>query len=139
MRWQTQDQEAPSSATSSARRPETWDEHDRNDDLLWTGTAYREFPSGASATRAVTETEEAFAAAMTSFATRRKRRRRIATTAAFTLLLIILTTVGTLWQRSVQESLRAEAQKLLALGQVELDSYPTATVGKRDCQPRACG
>ncbi len=49
------------------------------DDLLWTGTSYREYevwraryPGG------LTELEEAFAAAMTALATRRRRRRRIA-------------------------------------------------------------
>ncbi len=129
VRWQTQDQEGAQLRDELRQSARAWNEHGRHDDRLWTGTAYREYqlwreryPGG------LTEIEEAFASAMTSFATRRKRRRRIATTAAFALLLIVLTAVGTLWQRSEQESLRAEAQKLLALGQVELDSYPTATV-----------
>ena len=36
--------------------------------------------------------------------------------------------MSTLWQRAVAEARRAEASKLLALGQLELERYPTAAV-----------
>jgi WD40 repeat protein len=97
--------------------------------MLWTGSAYREFsvwlvhyPGG------LTETEEAFAEAMTRHDERRSRRRRLAATAAFAVLLAVLAIVGGLWRRSVTEARRAEATKLLALGRLELDDGPTTAL-----------
>ncbi len=40
----------------------------------------------------------------------------------------IAAVTGTLWQRSVAETRRAEAQKLIALGQLELNDYPSTSV-----------
>ena len=129
VRWQTQDQEGAQLRDELRQSARAWDEHGRHDDRLWTGTAYREFqlwreryPGG------LTEVEEGFGEAMIALATRRKRRRRIVVTATFAVLIAVLVVVGTLWRRSVQETRRAEAQKLLALGQLELDSYPTSAV-----------
>ena len=65
---------------------------------------------------------------MTSLATRRRRRRRIAVAAGFAILLAVLAVVGTLWRRSVQETRRAEASKLLALGQLRLADHPNAAL-----------
>jgi WD40 repeat protein len=62
---------------------------------------------------------------MNALATRRRRRRRIAVASAFITLLVVLAVVGSLWRRSVQETRRAEASKLLALAQVQLDTDPT--------------
>ncbi len=129
VRWQTQDADAAQLRDQLRQAARTWDEHDRNDDLLWTGSAYREFqlwreryPGG------LTEIEEAFAAAMTSLATRRKRRRRIAAAAALIVAVVVASVFGVLWRRSVRETLRAEAQKLLALAQLEVDVDPTAAL-----------
>jgi WD40 repeat protein len=80
------------------------------------------YPGGLS------ETEESFADAMTSLATRRRRRRRLAAAAIFAVLLVVLAVVGTLWQRSLSEARRAEAAKLIALGEVELETFPTASL-----------
>mgnify|MGYP002063363006 CR=1 FL=1 len=44
------------------------------------------------------------------------------------VLLAVFAVVTTLWRRSVLEARRAEAAKLLALGEVELDPYPTAAL-----------
>jgi WD40 repeat protein len=129
VRWQTQDQEGAQLRDELRQAAKSWEEHERHEDRLWTGTAFREFQLWRERySGGLTETEEAFASAMTSFATRRRRRRRIAATAAFALLLAVLAVVGTLWQRSVRETLRAEAAKLLALGEVEIETYPTATL-----------
>ncbi len=48
--------------------------------------------------------------------------------AAFAVLLAVLVVVGALWQRSIQQTRRAEAANLLALGQLRLGDYPTATL-----------
>ena len=117
VRWQTQDADGVQLRDQLRQAAKTWDEHDRSDDLLWTGSAFREYsvwreryPGG------LTEIEEAFAVAMTSFANRRRRRRRIATTAALVLAVVIATVFGALWRRSVLQTRRAEASKLLTLG-----------------------
>ena len=126
VRWQTQDADAAQLRDQLRQAAKTWDEHGRTDDMLWTGSAFREFavwreryPGGLS------QLEEAFVSAMNSMATRRKRRRRVAATAAVVLALLVAAVFGTLWQRSVQETRRAEAEKLLALAQVALDPDPT--------------
>ena len=126
VRWQTQDADASQLRDQLRQAARTWDDQGRSDDTLWTGSAYREFalwreryPGG------LTDTEEAFATAMTSLATRRRRRRRIAAVSAFAVLLAILAVVGTLWQNSVRQARRAEAQKLLALGELQIEADPT--------------
>jgi len=124
--WQTQDADSTRLRDELRQAARTWDEHDRSDELLWTGSVYREFtvwreryPGGLS------ELEEAFAAAMTSLAKRRKRRRRMAAATALVLAVVLASVFGILWRRSVLETRRAEAAKLLALAQVELDTDPT--------------
>ena len=136
VRWQTQDADAAQLRDQLRQAARTWDEHDRTDDMLWTGAAYREFavwreryPGGLS------DLEEAYSTAMTSLATRRKRRRRIAVTTGFAALLAILAVVGTLWRRSTAETRRAEAEtaqreaaQLLALGRLKLADHPNAAL-----------
>ena len=127
--WQTQDADSARLRDELRQAARTWDEHDRSDDLLWTGSAYREFtvwrdryPGGLS------DVEEAFAEAMMSLARRSQRRRRIAVGAAFGVLLAGLVVVGYFWQRSVREARRADAANLVSLGQLELESNPSASV-----------
>jgi len=129
VRWQTQDADAAQLRDQLRQAARTWDDQGRSDDTLWTGSAYREFavwreryPGGLS------DVEEAFAAAMTSLATRRRRRRRVAATFVVVFLAIVATVMGALWRRSVQETRRAEAGKLLALGQAQLEADPTAAL-----------
>jgi len=129
VRWQTQDADAAQLRDQLRQAARTWDEHDRSDDMLWMGSAYREFASWQERyPGGLTDTEEAFGDAMTALAGRRRRRRRIAVAAGFAVLLAGLAIVGSFWQRSVREARRAEAQKLIALGQLELEGYPSAAV-----------
>ena len=125
-RWQTQDADAAQLRDQLRQAARTWQEHGRTDDMLWTGSAYREFavwrehyPGG------LTELEEAFAAAMDLLATRRRRRRQVAAVAGVAVLLAVLAVVTGLWRRSVQQTRRAEAAKLLALAQARLADDPT--------------
>jgi len=129
VRWQTQDADAIQLRDQLRQAARTWGEHDRTRDYLWTGKAYREFsvwrenyPGG------LTELEEGFARALTAHAKRRKRRRRIAVAATFVVLLAILAIVGSFWRRSVREARRAEGSELVAVGRLELESYPSAAV-----------
>ncbi|HSN54691.1 MAG TPA: AAA family ATPase, partial [Candidatus Sulfomarinibacteraceae bacterium] len=136
VRWQAQDAEGALLRDQLRQAARTWHEHGRSDDLLWSGSAYREYavwrdryPGG------LTELEEAFATAMTSLSTRRRRRRRIAAAAALAFAVVVAAVFGTLWQRSVQETRRAEAEAaqreaahLLALGRLKLADSPNAAL-----------
>jgi WD40 repeat protein len=129
VRWQTQDQEGAQLRDELRQAARAWDEHGRPNDRLWSGTAFREFqlwseryPGG------LTEIEEAFARAMTALSTRRRRRRRLAFAAVLLIAVAVGSVTTTLWRRSVAETRRAEAGKLLALGVAEIDRYPTAAL-----------
>jgi DNA-binding winged helix-turn-helix (wHTH) protein/WD40 repeat protein len=129
VRWQTQDADSARLRDQLRQAARTWDEQGRTDDTLWTGAAYREYsvwrenyPGG------LTELEEDYASAMISHAKRRKRRRRIAVAAVLVLAAVVATVTTGLWRRSVVQERRAEAQKLIALGQVQLEDYPTAAL-----------
>jgi DNA-binding winged helix-turn-helix (wHTH) protein/WD40 repeat protein len=129
VRWRTQDQEGAQLRDELRQAARTWDEHGRHDDRLWSGTAYHEYllwrdryPGRLS------EVEEAFAAAMTTLASRRRRRRRIAIAAALLIAVAVGAVTTTLWRRSVAEARRAEAGKLLALGQAQIEDDPTAAL-----------
>ncbi len=117
VRWQTQDQEGAQLREELRQAARAWDEHDRSDDRLWAGSAYREYelwreryPGG------LTEIEEAFTSEMTSFATRRRRRRRFAAAVGVSALVVVLAVVTGLWRHSVAHQRRAEAQKLIMMG-----------------------
>ncbi|HSN55333.1 MAG TPA: winged helix-turn-helix domain-containing protein, partial [Candidatus Sulfomarinibacteraceae bacterium] len=124
--WRTQDADSARLRDQLRQAAKTWDEHGRTDDTLWAGAAYREFASWRERyPGGLTGLEEGFARAMTAHATRRRRRRRVAVTAAFSVLVGVLLVVGTFWRRSEREARRAEAAKLVALAQLQLDVSPT--------------
>jgi len=121
VRWQTQDADAAQLRDQVRQAARTWDEHDRSDDLLWAGTPYREFASWRERyPGGLSDVEAAFGAAMTAHAGRRRRRRRIVVTTVIVLLVVGLTVVGSFWRESVRVTRRAEAARLVTLGQMEL-------------------
>jgi serine/threonine protein kinase/WD40 repeat protein len=129
VRWQRQDADSAQMRDELRHQSRLWDEKSRPEDMLWTGTAFKEYeiwreryPGG------LTQTEEAFGDAMVHQAERQKRRRRIAISAAFGILLVILGVIAWFGWRAELERRRAEAGKLVVLGELELDSYPTATL-----------
>jgi WD40 repeat protein len=129
VRWQTQDADAAQLRDQIRQAARTWDQHERSDDLLWTGSAYREFAVWRERYPGrLSETEEDFASAMTSHAKWRKRRRRIVAVAALMVAAVLAGVFGVLWRQSEREARRAEAANLLSLGQLELESYPSATI-----------
>jgi WD40 repeat protein len=129
VRWQTQDADAAQLRDQLRQAAKTWDDRGRTDDTLWTGAAYREFASWRERyPGGLTQIEETFAAAMTSLATRRRRRRRIAAASVVVFLAAVAMVLGALWRRSVEETRRAEAGKLLALAQARLEEDTTAAL-----------
>jgi hypothetical protein len=65
---------------------------------------------------------------MVHYEDRRKRQRRFAFATILSFLVVGLSVITALWRQSVEETRRAEASELLALGQLELESDPTAAV-----------
>ena len=129
VRWQTQDADGALLRDQLRQTARIWDEHDRSIDYLWTGRAFREFDLWReSYPGRLSAVEDEFATAMTSHALRRRRWRRFAYSAALVFLLAVLSIVVVSRQQAVAESRRAEAAKLLALGQLHLEDYPTATL-----------
>ncbi len=136
VRWQSQDADGALLRDHLKQAAALWHERGRSDDLLWTGSAYREFrlwreryPGGLGAT------EDAFARAMVALAERRRRRRRLAVASLLAASLAVAAVTALLWRRSEASrqkadaaALRAEASQLLALGQLEVASHPTAAL-----------
>ena len=143
--WRTQDAESARLRDELRQAARTWNEHGRSDDLLWTGTAYREYSLWRERyTGGLTELEERFAQSMIMLAKRRVRRRRMAVAAAFLVLLAVLGVVGMSRLQAIEAANRAEAGKLVALGRLELSpepreycpssalAYAIAALGKHD-------
>jgi len=136
VRWQAQDEDGALLRDQLRQAAGAWQDRGRPEDLLWSGTAYRDFalwreryPGG------LTSTEQAFAEAAARLAGRRRRRRRLAVGAMVTVLALGLGVMATFWRRAETsrrtaeaETLRAEASKLLALGQLEIEKFPTAAL-----------
>ncbi len=135
-RWLAQDAEGALLRDQLRQAARLWDEKGRTDDLLWTGRAYREYAVWRDRYAGGLSTlEEDFAAAMVALNGRRRRRRRIGVVTLLTAAAAVAVTTATLWRRSEvsrqkaeAEARRAEAAKLLALGQLELEPDPTAAV-----------
>ncbi len=129
VRWQTQDADAAQLRDQLRQAARTWHEHDRSRDLLWTGSAFREFASWRERyPGGLTEVEEAFGEAMARHAERRKRRRQIAVASTFVVLAAVLAVVGGFWRRAVTEGSRADAANLFSLGHLLLEEHPSATI-----------
>ena len=127
--WQTQDEEGAQLRDQLKQAAHLWEEKGRSPDLLWTGTAFREYELWRERyAGALTAIEEAFAKAMAQRAARQRRLRRAVAGAIVAASLAVAVVTGVLWTRARDEALRAEAGKLLALGRAEIDRYPTAAL-----------
>lgn len=133
VRWQAQDAEGALLRDQLRQAAHLWDEKGRTPDLLWTGTAEREFELWRERYPGrLTAVESEFARAMIERERRRKRARRLFAVCAVAAALLAATVTGLLWLRSeaargraVAESRRAEASKLLALAQARLETDAT--------------
>ena len=133
VRWRDQDAEGAHLRDQLRQAARLWDERERPIDLLWSGPSFAEYLVWkARYTGRLTALEQAFGRAMEEQAGRRRFRTRLGIGAAFAALLVVLAVVSQLWmrsraseQRAVQQTHRAEAQQLFALGQVEDERNPT--------------
>ena len=125
VRWQTQDADAAQLRDQLRQAARLWRAKGQPDDLLWTGTSYREFalwreryPGG------LTAVETDFAEALTRHAQRSRRRRRVVVAALLLSLLAVAVTVTTLWRRSEHHARRVEAQRMYEIGRRTIDRSP---------------
>jgi WD40 repeat protein len=129
VRWQTQDADAAQLRDQLRQAAQAWDERGRSPDLLWAGSAYREFalwrdgyPGRLSAT------EDAFARAMETQADRSRNRRRIAGVSLVAAVSLVAVTFALLWRGSEEARRGAEAADLLSLGRLRLEGDPSAAL-----------
>jgi hypothetical protein len=126
VRWQAQDEDGALLRDQLRQAAQLWQERERSEDLLWTGTAFRELELWRERYPGkLTETEEAFSHAMVVRTRKRRRRRRLAVASMIGVLSVGLAVFGWLWRQAKAQALRAEAAEILALGRLELDDYPT--------------
>jgi serine/threonine protein kinase/WD40 repeat protein len=129
VRWQTQDEGSAQMRDHLRQAAHLWDECGRTRDLLWTGTAFREFAVWRERyTAPLTPAEDAFAAAMARQARRVKALRRAAVVAVILALGAVALAVGISRHFAVESARRAVASKVVALGRLELDRFPTAAI-----------
>ena len=135
-RWRAQDEEGALLRDQLRQAARLWDEKGRPEELLWTGQSYREYVAWRGRYEGSLSTlEEGFAQGMIALAGRRRRRRRIAFATLLAAAVGVALITSSLWRRSETsrqkaeaETQRAEASKLLALGQRELATFPTAAL-----------
>jgi WD40 repeat protein len=136
VRWQTQDAGSAQLRDQLRQAAQMWEQRKHSEDLIWTGAAYLEFEAWRQRySGGLTTTEEAFARAMKARATKRRRQRNLAFGVIFASMVIVAMTLALFWRRSEaslgkaeMEARRSEASKLLALGQSQAESYPTAAL-----------
>jgi serine/threonine protein kinase/WD40 repeat protein len=143
MRWRMQDAEGAQLRDELRQAAELWEKRGNPEDLLWTGTSFKEYELWRERYGGgLTAKEEAFAVAMKSRAERRRKQRRIALGAAFAVLGVVVTVFAGLWRQSEEarkqavraeqeaqeQAARAEANQLLALGRLEIDRDPTTAL-----------
>jgi WD40 repeat protein len=136
VRWQTQDADGAQVRDQLRQAAQVWQERGRPEDLLWSGTAYRDFAVWREQySGGLSATEEAFAEAAARRAGRRRRRRQLAVAALLAAVAAVAVTTSLLWlrseaslQKAEAETLRAEAGKLLVMGEREFLNYPTGAL-----------
>ena len=136
VRWRTQDADGAQLATSSGRPRTSGTRMGGRTTCSGPGTSYLDYRAWrARYSGGLSALEEASRRAMTALANRRRRRRRMAVAAVVAVAVGWSRRRPSLWSRSETarrkadaEALRAEASKLLALGQTELERYPTAAL-----------
>ncbi len=129
VRWQHEEAGGALLRDQLRQAAQAWQDRGRPDDLLWTGRSYRELSLWRETyTGGLSTTQDAFVAAATRHAGRLRRRRRAAVGVLLASAMAVAAVTASLWRQAKGEALRAEASKLLALGQVDIESNPTAAL-----------
>jgi WD40 repeat protein len=136
LQWRAQEADGAQIRDQLRLAAQLWRDRGRSEDLLWSGTTYRDFvvwreryPGPLSAN------ESAFAHASEQLVLRGRRRKRVATASLLVAATLVSVITFGLWRQSVSslqraeaETLRSEAGKLLAMAEREAERYPTAAL-----------
>ncbi|MGD8897009.1 MAG: protein kinase, partial [Acidobacteriota bacterium] len=133
VRWQAQDEEGALLRDQLKQAAHLWEEKGRTPDLLWSGTAFREFELWRERyPGTLTALEEDFSHSMVERARRRRRRQRGAVAAVIVILAGVAGAIAVSRQQAARarddaraEARRAEASKLVTLGHVALGEERT--------------
>jgi len=140
VQWQAQDADGAILRDQLKQAAHLWEEKGRPDDLVWTGPSYLEYRTWrARYPGALSSVEEDFARAMASLANRRRRHQRLIAGVTVAAALVVALATSALWRRSEvarshaeeearlaeAQTRRAEASRLLALGQNLAAEFPT--------------
>jgi WD40 repeat protein len=129
VRWRTQDADGAQLRDHLRKAAHLWHEKGRSADLLWTGTAEREFEIWRERyPGALSAIEDDYARAMIGRARQRRLLRRFAAVAAIVVLAATVVAIGLSRQQAVEQAELARASRLVALGRLELDRYPSAAL-----------
>jgi WD40 repeat protein/tRNA A-37 threonylcarbamoyl transferase component Bud32 len=129
VRWQTQDADGAQLRDQLRQAAHLWEERGKTEDLLWTGASFLDYRAWRERyAGGLSAVEEDFAGSMKELAERTRRRRRTAVGLFLVALLVGLSAMGVLWKRSEVHGTRAEAAKLLALAQLEVEADPVAAL-----------
>jgi WD40 repeat protein len=136
VRWQIQDQDGAQLRDQLRLAARLWEDRGKPEDLLWTGTSFREYELWRERyAGSLSASEDLFARAMTARAVRRRRHQRLGAAALMAAALVVAVAMTVLWRQS--EGARAEAsaaarlaeaQQLFALGQLELERQPSVAL-----------
>jgi len=119
-RWRMQDAGDAEFRDQLRQAARLWEERKRPDDLLWTGTTYREFRLWRERCKGgLTEIEGSFSDAVIEHSSRRRRRRRFRSAAVIAALLGIIAALGWSWNLAAIEARNATAQELVLLAERE--------------------
>ena len=126
VRWRTQDADGAQLRDQLRQAAQLWDEKGRSAELLWSGAAYEEFRLWRERyAGSLSAIESDYARAMVDRERRRKRRLRLAVGAAFAALTAVAVAIGLSRQQAVKALERAEASRLLAIGELRIRDDPT--------------
>ena len=101
VRWQTQDQDGAQLRDQLRQAARLWEERGKPEDLLWTGTSFREYELWRERyAGTLSASEDTFARAMTARTLRRRRQRRVGVAAVTAAALTVAIAMGVLWRQS---------------------------------------
>ena len=145
VQWRAQEADGAQIRDQLRLAAQLWRERGRSEDLLWSGTTYRDFvvwreryPGPLSAN------ESAFAHASEQLVLRGRRRKRVATASLLVAATLVSVITFALWrqseaslQRAEAETLRSEAGKLPGHGRARGRTLSDRRARVRDQEPGA--
>ncbi len=136
MRWRNEDDGGALLRDQFRQAASLWQDRGRPEDLLWTGSSFRELELWKERyPGSLTTLEEDFAHAMNARATQARRRRRLAVTTAIVTTTAVAAVALALWRHAetarraaAAEARSREAAQLLSLGRLRLEDHPSAAL-----------